>query len=124
MHSVEVPTETSCLPLLDRLTYLLSAQLEDHDLGLWEIVWTLNSVAPEAPLDAKLRLARGAVSRLVGQYDLWRGEWPPGAGPVAPLTAIEMQTLAHDDVPWHDPEHASLLVWLREGGAAAPKQTD
>jgi hypothetical protein len=96
----------------------MSAELEGDDLALWEIVWTLNTLAPAAPLDEKIRLARRAVRVLVGQYDLWRGEWP--AGPVAPLTESETQTLAHDDAPWHDPEHATLLVWIREEGSAAP----
>lgn len=63
-------------------------------LGLREIVSTLNSRAPEAPVGAKVRLARGPVSRLAGQYELWRGEWPNG--PVACLTATGEQALADD----------------------------
>jgi hypothetical protein len=35
---------------------------------------------------------------------------------VALLSEGEEQTLAHDDTPWHDPEHATLLVWIREEG--------
>ena len=59
--------------------------------------------------------ARGVrpVSVLMGQYELWRGEWP--GGPVTRLTERETQALASDDVAWHDPEHATLVVWIREG---------
>ncbi len=118
MHPVQMPGPDSSLPSLDRLVYLMSAELQSDDLGLWEIVWHLNTLAPEAPLDEKVRLARRTVSVLMGQYDLWRGEWP--AGPMAPLSESEKLALAHDDVPWHDPEQASLLVWLRDEGSAAP----
>jgi hypothetical protein len=110
-----VPDANNDLPSVDRLVYLLSADLEADDLGLWEVVWSLNTLAPAAPLDEKIRLARHAVSRLVGNHDLWRGEWP--GGPVALLTEEEKHALAHDDTPWHDPEHARLLVWIREQGA-------
>jgi len=109
------------VPSLDRLTYLLSGDLQSDDLPLWEIVWTLNTLAPEAPLDQKIRLARRAVSQLVGQYDLWRGEWP--TGPVVPLTESETRILATDDAAWHDPEHATLLVWLREKGSESPEKS-
>jgi hypothetical protein len=88
---------------------------------LWESVWTLNTFAPKAPLDEKIRLARRAVAVLVGHHDLWRGEWP--GGPVARLTESETQTLANDDAAWHDPENATLLVWLREEGSAGPEQS-
>ncbi|MCR1781908.1 hypothetical protein KVF89_05115 [Nocardioides carbamazepini] len=108
---------TGTLPSLDRLVYLLSGELQSDDLPLWEIVWMLNALAPAALLDDKIRLARHAASVLVGQYDLWRGEWPNG--PVAPLTEAELQTLATDDAVWHDPEHATLLVWIREDGSGA-----
>ena len=83
---------------------------------------TLNTLAPAAPLDEKIRLARHVVSSLLGNYDLWRGELP--GGPVALLTEEEMQTLARDDTPWHDPEHATLLVWIREEGAAPRTRTE
>ena len=112
MHAVPTPNENDDPPSIDRLTYLLSDDLHSDDLGLWEVVWTLNTVAPEAPLDEKIRLARSAVSRLPGQYDLWRGDWP--GGPVALLTEDEKRALAHDHALWHDPEHATLLVWIRE----------
>jgi hypothetical protein len=122
VHSAGVSDTNSSLPSLDRLTYLLSGDLQSDDLPLWEIVWTLNTLAPGAPLDEKIRLARRAVSVLVGQHDLWRGEWP--TGPVAPLTEHERQALADDDAAWHDPEHATLLVWLREeGSSAGPEQS-
>ena len=121
MHPVQAPDANSGLPSADRLAYLISEDLQSDDLGLWEIVWTLNTLAPEAALDEKIRLARRAVSVLVGQYDLWRGEWP--TGPVAPLTEREKQTLARDDAPWFDPEHAALLVWLRDEGSAAPERS-
>ena len=115
-------TRPATPPSLDRLVYLTSADLQDDDLGLREVVCILSSLAPAAPLDERIRLARRAVSVLVGQYDLWRGEWP--TGPVARVTDSEMQTLAHDDTPWHDPEQATLLAWLREEGSAARQQTD
>ena len=116
VHAVPVPNENSDLPSVERLAHLLSGDLQSDDLGLWEIVWTLNTLAPSAPLNEKIRLARHAVSSLLGHCDLWRGEWP--GGPVALLTEDERRTLAHDDAPWHDPEHAPLLVWIREEGAA------
>ena len=106
------------LPSLDRLVYLLSGDLQSDDLPLWEIVWTLNTLAPTAALEDKIRLARRAASVLVGQYDLWRGEWP--GGPVAPLTHSETETLASEDTPWYDPERATLLVWIREEGSGVP----
>jgi hypothetical protein len=102
------------LPSPERLAYLISGNLQSHDLGLWEIVRTLNSLAPDAALADKIRLARRTLPLLVGHYDLWRGERP--SGPVALLTEREKQVLAHDDAPWHDPDHAELLVWLRDEG--------
>jgi len=104
--------EQSPLPSVERLMFILADDLERDDLPIWEIVWTLNTLAPSAPLADKIRLARRAVSLLVGQYELWRGEWP--SGPVAKLGDNEAQVLADDDLPWHDPEHAPLLVWLRQ----------
>lgn len=111
---MQVPTANSILPSVDRLTYLVSGDLQSDDVPLWEIVWTLNTLAPAVPLDEKIRLARRAVRELVGIYDLWRGEWP--AGPVALLTEGEKHVIAHDDAPWHDPEHATLLVWFAKRG--------
>jgi hypothetical protein len=61
--------------------------------------------------------SHGAVSVLVGQYDLWRGEWP--TGPVVRLTERETQTLAHDDAAWHDPENAACSSGS-EGRGLAP----
>ena len=112
MHPVRVPTANSDLPSVDRLIELLSIDLQSDDVPLWEVVWTLNTLAPAAPLDEKIRLARRVVARLMSHTELWRGEWP--GGPVAPVTESEVQALAHDDAPWHDPEHATLLVWLRD----------
>lgn len=110
------------LPSVERLAYLISGDLQDDDLGLWEVVWTLNQLAPSAPLDEKIRLSRRTVSSLAGHYDLWRGDWP--SGPVAILTEEEKETLAREDAPWHDPEQATLLVWIREEGASAPAHAD
>lgn len=121
VHPVKVSEPNSSLPSLDRLVYLMSAELQDDDLPLWEIVWHLNRLAPSASLDDKIRLSRRAVSVLVGHNDLWRGEWP--GGPLAPLTQSETQTLASDEAAWHDPEHATLLVWLREEGFTEPDQS-
>jgi hypothetical protein len=36
---------------------LISGDRQSDDLGLWEVVWTLNALAPAAPLDEKMRLA-------------------------------------------------------------------
>jgi len=121
VHAVRVPDENSSLPSLDRLTYLLSSDLQSADLPLWEIVWMLNTLAPAVPLDEKIRLARRAVSVLVGHNELWWGEWP--GGPVTRLTESETQALAHDDAAWHDPEHAALPVWLREDGSVGPVES-
>jgi hypothetical protein len=108
---VWVPDSTT-LPSPERLVFLLTGELESDDFPLWEFVWNLNTLAPSVPLADKIGLARRAVSLLVGQYDMWRGEWP--GGPVAPLTDSDLQVLAENDEPWHDPEHATLLVWLRQ----------
>lgn len=117
-HHGRVTDASAELPSVDRLVYLIEGDLlQDDDIGLWEIVWTLNRLAPAATVAEKVRLARRAVSRLVGRCELWRGEWP--GGPVALLTEDERNTLAHEDTPWHDPEHATLLVWVREEGAPA-----
>ncbi len=105
-----VSDETS-LPSVERLAYLLSGDLQDDDLPIWEIVWQLNTTAPVAPLADKLRLARRAVSLIRDEFELWRGTWP--GGPVAPLTEQETRDLAGDDAAWYDPDKASLLVWLR-----------
>lgn len=114
-HPGQASNPNADLPSVDRLAYLISGDLQSDDLGLWEVVWTLNTLAPAAPLDEKIRLARRAVSSLLGHNDLWRGEWP--GGPARLPTEDEKQALAHDDTPWHDPEHATLLVWIREEGA-------
>lgn len=90
---------------------MLSGDLEEDDVAIWEIVWGLNTTAPEAPLTDKLRLARRAVSQLGDECELWRGSWP--GGPKSPLTDQELRILAEDDAVWYDPENASLLVWLR-----------
>lgn len=104
--------QSAALPSPERLVFLLTDEMESDDFPIWEFVWTLNTMAPSASLTDKIRLARHAVSLVVGQYDLWRGDWP--GGPVTPLTESEMQTLANNDEPWHDPERATLLVWLRQ----------
>jgi hypothetical protein len=101
------------LPSPERLVFLLTPELESGDFPLWEIVWTLNGIAPDAPLSEKIRLARRTASLLVVQYELWRGRWPEG--PEEPLTHTEREALADSDEPWYDPEHATLLVWLRQG---------
>jgi hypothetical protein len=108
---VQVPAATM-LQSPERLIFLPTDDLESDDFPLWEVVWNLNTLAPEAPLADKIRLARRAVSLLVGQYQLWRGEWP--RGPLAPLTESDSRVLAEEDGPWHDPENATLLVWLRQ----------
>lgn len=92
---MDVPDANADLPSVDRLAYLITGDLQDDDLGLWEVVWKLNALAPAAPLDEKVRLARPAVSNLLGQLDLWRGEW--SGGPIALLTDCEKEMLGRDD---------------------------
>ena len=104
-------SDQQALPSAERLAYLLSGDLQDDDIPLWEIVWGLNTRAPDAPLTAKLRIARRAVSQLGDECELWRGSWP--GGPESPLTDLELRVLAEDDAVWCDPEKASLLIWLR-----------
>lgn len=103
-------TDTPELPSPERLAFLLARDLEDDDVPLWEVVWTINTMAPSASLAEKIKLARRAVRHLSDQYELWRGEWPHG--PVAPLTETEASVMADDDACWHDPENATLLVWI------------
>ena len=82
----------------------------------------LNTLAPKAALNQRIRLARRAVASLQAHTELWRGEWPEG--PTAPLTEDEKRILAHDDAPWHDPEHADLLVWIRDQGATTSARAE
>jgi hypothetical protein len=99
------------LPSPERLAYVIAGDLAEDDVGLWEIVWGLNSTNPEAPLDEKVRIARRAVSLLSNEAELWHGDpLEPGSGP---LSAAELRALAEDDLAWHDPANASLIVWLR-----------
>ena len=111
----QVPDAKSDLPSVDRLVYLISGAFRTTTSGFGGGRVEIDTLAPPAPLDEKIRRARHAVSSLLGHNDLWRGDWP--GGPIAFLTEDEMGLLAHDDVPWHDPEHATLLVWIREEGA-------
>jgi hypothetical protein len=110
-HVHTAAVTASGLPSPDRLAFLLAGNLQEDDVPLWEIVWHLNREAPTASLDQKIRLARRVLPLLADEYDLWRGEWP--GGPVAPMSAAEIQAMATDDACWHDPENASILVWLR-----------
>ena len=103
------------LPSPERLAFMLAGVLEEGDFPLWEFVWHLNRLAPAAPLADKVRVARRALPSFLDEYDLWRGEWTEG--PVAPLTEAETRLMATDDACWHDPEAASLLVWLRAVGS-------
>ena len=96
--------EATAAILLDAVTY-------EIDQGLWEIVWTLNGLFPGEPLASKIGLAREAVRLLDAKIELWRGAWPEG--PLEPLTEAEADSLAADDLPWYNPEGASLLVWVR-----------
>lgn len=105
---------TAELPSPERLAFLLAGDLQEDDVPLWEVVWRLNSMAPDAALPDKLRLARRAVSMLADEYEFWRGDWP--GGPVAPTSEQQVTLLATDDAAWHDPEQAALLVWLRPVG--------
>ncbi len=107
----------SDLPSPERLVFMLADDLQEDDFPLWEFVWHLNSQTPAAPLADKIRLARRALPLLSDEYELWRGEWP--GGPVARVTETEMRQMATDDACWHDPQTASLLVWLRPFGSGA-----
>jgi hypothetical protein len=90
---------------------LIVGDLAEDDMGIREIVWGLNGTNPEADLSDKIRLARRAVSLLADETWLWRGD--PLEPSSAPLTATEVQALGDDDAAWHDPDNASLVVWLR-----------
>src|SRR3990170_4082710 len=68
-------TDEAALPSVERLAYLLSGDLEDDDLPLWEIVWQLTTTTPDARLADKLRLARRAISQLGDECELRRGTW-------------------------------------------------
>ena len=103
------------LPSVDALILDVTDALESDDVPIWEFVWRLNAMCPDAQTPDKIRLARRAVTQLLGQeYGLWRGEWP--SGPVAPLTERDVRQLADDDAAWTDPDSASVLVWLRATG--------
>jgi len=103
------------LPSVDALILDMTDSLQSDDLPLWEFVWRLNAMCPDAPTSDKVRLSRQAVTQLLGQeYELWRGEWP--TGPVAPLTERETRDLADNEAAWSDPLSASVLVWLRATG--------
>jgi hypothetical protein len=99
------------LPSPERLAYLISGELAEDHVGLWEVVWGLNASNPEAALADKIRLARRAVSLLGDEADLWHGD--PLEPDSRPLTPAETQAIAEDHLAWHDPENASLVVWLK-----------
>jgi hypothetical protein len=106
-----VVDSASALPSPERLAYVIAGDLEEDNLGLWEVVWGLNSSHPRASLEEKIGLARRAVSLLGNQADLWRGDpLDPDGGP---LTPEDLQALAADDLAWHDPKKASMIVWLK-----------
>lgn len=103
------------LPSVDALIVGMTDLLESDDVPLWEFTWHLNTIRPDASVPDNIRLARRAVTQLLGQeYELWRGEWP--TGPLAPLTEPEIRELANDDAAWTDPQSATVLVWLRATG--------
>jgi hypothetical protein len=99
------------LPSPERLAYLISGELAEDNLGLWEVVWGLHATNPEASLADKIDLARRAVSLLADDADLWHGD--PLEPDSRPLTPAELQAIAEDDLAWHDPKNASLVVWLK-----------
>lgn len=94
---------------------MLADVIQEDDFPIWEFVWHLNRMAPAAPLGDKIRVARRAMRSFMDEYELWRGEWP--SGPVAPMTEVEIEAMAGDEACWHDPQNASLLVWLRAVGS-------
>lgn len=63
-------TDGAGLPSPERLAGLIVGDLADDDLGLWEIVWGLNTTNPEADLIDKIRIARSAVSLLADETEL------------------------------------------------------
>jgi hypothetical protein len=101
----------SGLPSPERLAYLLSNDLQSGDVPLWALVRHLDGLAPAASLSDKIRLAQRTLPLLLQEHDLWRGKSP--GGPVAPMTEAEISAMSNDDTSWHDPEKASILVWLR-----------
>jgi hypothetical protein len=101
------------LPSADGLIMQIRDLLDFGDVGVWELVWALNSSHPDARLLDKIKVAKRAATLLISQdWDLWRGVWPEG--PIAPLTQEEKVRLSEEDAAWFDPESAELLVWLRQ----------
>jgi hypothetical protein len=103
--------EPSPLPSPERLAYLVTGDLEEDDIGLWEIVWRLNGSHPAVSLPDKVRLARQAVSLLGDHTVLWLGD--PLEPDSRPLSSTELNALADDESAWHDPNNATMVVWLR-----------
>lgn len=118
VHGHTAAVTASDLPSPERLAFMLAGYLQEDDLPLWEIVWHLNRDAPAVPLNEKIRLARRALPLLSDEYDLWRGEWP--GGPVERMSEAGIRAMETEDTCWHDPESASVLVWLRPVGSEAP----
>jgi hypothetical protein len=59
-------TDPSALPSPERVAYLLTVDLADDDVGLWQVVWGLDVLAPAALLADKITLARRAVTQSSG----------------------------------------------------------
>ncbi|MDP9074478.1 MAG: hypothetical protein M3N98_09960 [Actinomycetota bacterium] len=104
------PQPDSPLPSVEQLSEQYLDSLADGDQWMWELAWKLNEEFPAVELAEKVALARQVVIGLTikGSTELWRGQWP--AGPVAPVSREEMAKIMAEDAPWHDPEHAEILV--------------
>jgi hypothetical protein len=102
----ELPTSSEIAErLLDDLRY-------EDDQWLWEIVWRLNAKFPLVELADKVSLAQEVTWQLFndGKVRLLRGNWPEGA--VGPLDDAGLKAIREQTLPWHDPEHAEILVLL------------
>lgn len=103
------------LPLQDDLRQELMDDLHyEDDQGLWEVVWLLNTKAPEVTRDEKIALARAVIFGLLdeGRIELRQVTWPEHDGRL--LNEVEVARLHHDDAPWFDPEATDLLVQVSE----------
>lgn len=91
---------------------LLDELRHEDDQGLWEVVWSLNTMSPDVELSSKIALARSVVVELLsdGLIELRQIEWPSHGGRL--LTEDQLRQLRQDDVPWHDPEATDLLVQI------------
>jgi hypothetical protein len=109
-NDVTMPTE---LPSSSAISARLLEDLKyEDDQWLWEIVWKLNADFPQVELADKVSLAQEVTWQLFneGQIRFLIGQWPEGA--VGPLDNEGLEMIREQTLPWHDPEHAEILVLL------------